>query len=444
MAMLTLSNGTVEKGLRDPSFSSYLTEAEQNFVLNLAKQCKADDYVDDGEIGVFSADKYFNEKLDEENPKVCEKAVKVEPLVDSSIKLFQSMNESSALSVRSGSSANSQSTLLQRAIQGPRTVNGASKVRRRGYLGSFRCKCVCSDKNSVAVEEYESSSDSLNSVQRATKETMKKGFSNPVTLEKLSVYDQGLKRETCLISKHLSAEDLPRKSLEVFGLPVLERRNKTLLSPFSFEMEKKLRLNWEDELPKPAETVITAMGHGDYAESDSDASSDLFEIEDFTSKLNPFLSRQASRNMSGSATPTAGYAPSEASIAWSVVTASAADFPITSEYEELQSGKNSKTGSTMMTKKVTEPSDKPRLSSSFLACNSQEAVTVVDRAHKTNEKIADHKYLKSHDSETQVIKPKTEATQTRFEPARNTQIGISSRSVAVSNSIHGANMLYFK
>ncbi|CAH2045686.1 unnamed protein product [Thlaspi arvense] len=58
----------------------------------------------------------------------------------------------------------------------------------------------------------------------------------------------------------------------------------------------------------------------------SDSSSDLFEIENLTGKLKPCLTRQGS----DAASPTR-YAPSEVSIEWSIVTASAADFSVMSE-----------------------------------------------------------------------------------------------------------------
>ncbi|CAB4264614.1 unnamed protein product [Prunus armeniaca] len=74
-------------------------------------------------------------------------------------------------------------------------------------------------------------------------------------------------------------------------------------------------LPW-DEFPANSGGVIY------HNESDSDASSDLFEIESLTGKANPFLARQASdAATSGCMTPTTCYAPSEASIEWSVVTA---------------------------------------------------------------------------------------------------------------------------
>ncbi|CAM8879782.1 unnamed protein product [Rhodiola kirilowii] len=405
------SNGGLEiGGLRDPSFSSYLSGAEEGFVLALVKQScggKAAAAADDGEIGVFGAEKYFNESLDDD------KKPKVDDELKNTIQKVQPRPiQSKAVSERSGSSWNSQIALLQRSVVKNPSLNGGGKVRGRGgYLGisSFRCRCVCSDKNSVAVEEYESCGDIL--TQSHTKEPLKEAALSPVIP---CMLNQGLKRETYSIFKDSFVEHLPlkpRKSLEVFGHNL----------PFSFGTEKRLMLNWGNEFPRPAESDI------------SDASSDLFEIEDFTGRkvVN-----------SGSATPTGNYAPSEASIAWSVVTADN-PIPITSAYEEfIRSGKNTtnsgKTGSTLMNKKVTATSDKPRrLSSSFLACNSHDSVKVIEEVHRAYEKIPD----------TKIIKPQTEAKLTGlFEPGRTNvqQLGISSRALALSNSIHGSKMLYLK
>ena len=90
-------------------------------------------------------------------------------------------------------------------------------------------------------------------------------------------------------------------------------------------------LSW-DATPK----VETENSKGNNNDTESDASSDLFEIESLTGKANPFLARHASDAASGCVTPTTCYAPSEASVEWSVVTASAADFSVMSDYEELR------------------------------------------------------------------------------------------------------------
>uniref|UniRef100_A0A7N0TRB9 Phytochrome kinase substrate 1 n=1 Tax=Kalanchoe fedtschenkoi TaxID=63787 RepID=A0A7N0TRB9_KALFE len=402
---LSLERGNCGTGPeRDPSFSSYLTGAEERAVLSPPKQSFGG-AADDGEIDVFSAEKYFSGGLEEEKPKT---------------------HSPRASSLRSASSLNSQSALLQRAVMSP-ALNGGAKVKGRGCFGSFRCRCVCSDKNSIAVEEYETFGDNL--TQSAAKETVKKGFS--------SVNAETKRETTYLTLKDVSVDYLPlkpRRSLEVFGPPLLPRPNK----PFSFESERK-------QVKTGLPVIPTAVADEAYADSDSDASSDLFEIEHFTGKMNPFLSR----NVSGSATPTSAYAPSEASIEWSVATASAADFPITSDYKELKSGKiaaNRKTGSTVTNQKVTAAAaadSRPRrIASSFLTCNSQDAVKTVGHAHTTYEKMPDPKLRKSQDSPAQALRPQTDAKLTGLETSGSMRLGISSRMLEQSNSLRASNMLY--
>ncbi|KAJ0763480.1 putative protein PHYTOCHROME KINASE SUBSTRATE [Helianthus annuus] len=69
--------------------------------------------------------------------------------------------------------------------------------------------------------------------------------------------------------------------------------------------------------------ILEVSRKGGQDDTGSDASSDLFEIENFSANedYNSFLARQATKNNE--------YAPSEASVEWSVVTASVADFPNT-------------------------------------------------------------------------------------------------------------------
>ncbi|KAJ0721067.1 putative protein PHYTOCHROME KINASE SUBSTRATE [Helianthus annuus] len=69
--------------------------------------------------------------------------------------------------------------------------------------------------------------------------------------------------------------------------------------------------------------ILEVFRNGGQDDTGSDASSDLFEIENFSANedYNSFLARQATENNE--------YALSEASVEWSVVTASVADFPKT-------------------------------------------------------------------------------------------------------------------
>ncbi|GKB04537.1 phytochrome kinase substrate 1-like protein [Tanacetum coccineum] len=100
-----------------------------------------------------------------------------------------------------------------------------------------------------------------------------------------------------------------RNSSEAFGSPILEKGKK------SFSLERKLTmLNWDGVTPR-SENIDMIGEHND---AGSDASSDLFELESFsTNGNNAFLTRQVSNGRSSNATLPNGYAPSESIIAWS-------------------------------------------------------------------------------------------------------------------------------
>ncbi|KAE8681291.1 Sphingoid base hydroxylase 2 [Hibiscus syriacus] len=137
-------------------------------------------------------------------------------------------------------------------------------------------------------------------------------FTFPVT-------NSGMEIRPVKVSFQGDVDEIGWKSLEVFVSPVLGRRNKSL------NIERRLKMLSWDSSPK---VEGNENPKGDCNDAQSDASSDLFEIESLTSKANPFLVKQASDVASGCASPTTCYAPSEASIECSVVTASAADFSV--------------------------------------------------------------------------------------------------------------------
>ncbi|KAA8532984.1 hypothetical protein F0562_032899 [Nyssa sinensis] len=154
-------------------------------------------------------------------------------------------------------------------------------------------------------------------------------------------------------------DDKPRKLLEAFGSPILEKGKKTLSM-----------LIWEEtEIPERSDRMFNDTG--------SDASSDLFEIDSFKSNANPFL---ASDGMSC-------YAPSEASIEWSVVTASAADFSATSDSEELRAAATTTNPNKKVPTAKTMPAGEiQKWRPSLLGCKSYKAVRVAGDAYRTSEK----------------------------------------------------------
>lgn len=365
----TLPLGNDNSSIRDASFSAYLNGTEEAFVRSLMpvimttrEEQKSDvgrKKEDDEEIGVFGAEKYFKGGLMDpgENPRSGsmsakkhqhKKAERVDPAMKYRI-------QPRTPSVQSDQSSwNSQSALLQnglRNIPPSRTNNNTNKVRRKTILAGLGCKyCSCSDKDSVEIKQQRE--------QRKTDD-----------LGKLGV---GLNRDNCFAfptsNSGAGSTNLPiklqfqeekgeklRKSMEVFGSPVMEKRNKSL------SIERRLTmLSWDANTPRLEEIEC-----GNYNnDTESDASSDLFEIESFAGN------------------PTTCYEPSEASIEWSVVTASAADFSAMSDCEELRPTSTKKTDAKAETNKEIQR----RRSGILLGCKSQKAVQVAGDAYRTNEK----------------------------------------------------------
>lgn len=432
----------VTSNIRDASFSSYLSTNEQTILHKLGDQkssrnlspiitttspSKRDDQLkhlgtrkkeEEEEIGVFGAEKYFKGVMDEDSSKSSSSTC-------SSMKFYGHQQQRVNLdhmklkvpqhgtpSVRSeASSWNSQSALLTTGSRKGKRTNKTSgnKAQRKSFFAALGCSCT--DKNSVDINEehvgevsfkqngancgttttphikqsLDLVSEALVKIKQQTPDSWVKEeiLMNNEKIEKLGT---GLSRENCFTfpaAKSGAVSNLPikipafqeiedekmRKSIEVFGSPVLEKRKKAL------GLEKRLTmLSWDAEF-------AAAKSGGTYThESDSDASSDLFEIESLTGKNNPFLARQAS---DGCATPTHCYAPSEASIEWSVATASAADFSSAmSDCEDLVRPSPTNTTSAKAARMNKEMVPIRHRSNVLLGCKSHKAVRVAANAHR--------------------------------------------------------------
>ena len=156
-------------------------------------------------------------------------------------------------------------------------------------------------------------------------------------------------------------------------------------------MERKLSvLTWDAIPAKPYNNKVSpkasrpgsgrsGAGHEDM---DSDASSDLFEIENITAGTMRRPSDQDTLSRCG--TPNnnlyghiGDYEPSETSIEWSVVTASAAaDLGLDYDEKKLAANARPPTGQ--------KPAPRRRPNSGILGCNSQKSVSVAETAHKTS------------------------------------------------------------
>ncbi|XP_019455658.1 PREDICTED: protein PHYTOCHROME KINASE SUBSTRATE 1-like isoform X2 [Lupinus angustifolius] len=436
-------NNNSNNHLRDASFSSYLNihektfaESSQNLDLEGVKK------EEDGEIEVFEAEKYFNgEEVDSTKvAKVDGKKYKYQKDEQTALETMEYTIQHGTPSVRSESSWNSQSALLQSSIR-----NRKNKVKKKSFLAGLGCKCSCSDKNSVDVSDH-AGEISFNKTPTYGvahgKTTPKKLFNadldanHSVKISKphaellinKGVYFQKQENSIAefstvnsslgnqLIKMQLEEAETPRKSLQVFGSPILDRRGKSLT------FDKKLAMpSWEGT-NKMEEFNFSANSGGKYNDDDaeSDASSDLFEIESLTGNSNnTFLCRPTSNVASGCGSPSF-YAPSEASIEWSVVTASAVEYSAMSDYEDQRSVatirspiRTSYTSSNGKPKASREmPKQRPGM---LLGCKSHKAVGVADNAFKTSEKPrSNSQFRRRSDTFSQVTRFQEETKKANF------------------------------
>lgn len=471
MAMVKLTSGleATKSGtnLLDASFSSYLNGSEETIVLNLESSKDLSKKADDGEIDIFSAEKYFNEGVDEENIEPQNKHKIDEPVVN--IVPLQQETRPLTPSIHSESSWNSRSALLQKVSRNHHHQPTPTKPNNQSYgkkfLARIGCNCYCKDKNSVEVDDQlakksfyrgkyhgkskenpiktrilSQSSDSSTTGANHQDLHFKKIDELGIELKTderfvVPVFDPKGGNPGVKIQLQKEEEE-PRKSLEVFGFPITEKERS------KFSLEKKIgMLTWDAIVPKAEEIDIINIGassngtyEDDYAESD--ASSDLFEIESFPSNntANPSLARQGSDGMSC-------YAPSEVSIDWSVVTASAADFSIMSDSEDPK-----------MPSVRTNPNrishngrDKTkRRSGILLGCSSHKAVGVVGDAYKASEKTSielHQKNLKTHEPIMPMTRFHAESKVSRFD-AGNRKHEFTTRSFASTYTGRPADFLY--
>ena len=133
--------------LRDASFSSYLNNKEEILTesghgyVSSRKDPLGVKKEDDGEIGVFEAEKYFNGEEIGSPPRVADNdANKHRPQKDEQTALVTRKYkvQNGTPSVRSESSLNSQSALLQSAVRNS-SRNMKSKLHRKSFLAGLGC-----------------------------------------------------------------------------------------------------------------------------------------------------------------------------------------------------------------------------------------------------------------------------------------------------------------
>lgn len=203
--------------------------------------------------------------------------------------------------------------------------------------------------------------------------------------------------ELRVVKKHLADQDLTieeqRKSIEVFGSGKMRKGD------IAVNLERKLSMLTWDAIPKAQNLPPTTIGSSTVCDDmASDASSDLFEIENISSCGYGLMNSQTNEYVRGCMSPSTLYAPSEISIEWSVITASAADYSsVISDYDAKRisingdaisinaAGTNTKTNKTAVGKE-----DQKARPGGLLGCKSHKAASVVETVYKTGEKTKHH------------------------------------------------------
>lgn len=300
---------------RATSFS-YLNAhtTEDSFMLKLAHPQTSTKKKLEDELGIFGAEKYFKGVIDEEllrtpGAHYClnqpqEKHEEPSPIPKPNM----------APSVRSESSYNSRKGLL---VSNGNGNDHRKKKSVKSLLASLGCSC--NDKDSVKVTHKKVPIKGGDSVQNR----------NSLSSRWIDG-DVNIKKDDCFTFPVLNTE------------PVPEVKQEWGKGKKSFSLERKLTmLNWDGVTPRAE--VLEVSRNGGQNDTGSDASSDLFELESFsTHENNSFLAKQAMDSNDGRLSSVNGYAPSEASVDWSVITASAADF---SHPEDLRVSRTAKVGS---------------------------------------------------------------------------------------------------
>ncbi|XP_043719444.1 protein PHYTOCHROME KINASE SUBSTRATE 4-like isoform X2 [Telopea speciosissima] len=466
--------------LRDTSFSSFTRPGEPKLV----PEERFRRQIDDTEISIFDAEKYFNEGRDQKEKKQTSTVtVNLDRIPDRRSSLSTVSRLSSSISsvdgygrnYKSGSfhatptasseaSWNSQSGLLSIPPGSSIAVsmrNLPLDGKRRGISSKwfFGTRCPCSGKKSVQVDEKLSnpknpfhSNGSSNRSFNPKKQSSKSGEVAPadrVAKEKAKVFDKNIiideRTELKSVSgNHLSSPESGHRivssnsagrlvteggggfSFPILNPPVLEdppsRESLEVFQPSeesvvrkSTELQRQMLMSFAGNsesqsftFPASPKTRAT-IGDDDVA---SDTSSDLFEIESFSTQttmyplyhhqreaFDEFSSNDGTRilghgngmlqfrrsidgTMTPSIAPTEFYEPSEISVDWSVTTAEGFDrrsvtnfSTATSEYEDFRF-KVQKESEKIIANGGGGASNIRRKGNGLLSCRCEKAVNV--------------------------------------------------------------------
>ncbi|KAF5477029.1 hypothetical protein F2P56_003708 [Juglans regia] len=397
--------------LSNAAVSSYFSTAEEGSILKVAKlvqhlppavassrttpssTCLDRGKTTEGEISVFRAERYFSMGLNNDSSKSIDThGLKKDSRFDQNYR--EPKSRPGTPSIISEASWNSQAGLLPSFHRQP-SQNTEKKVNGKTHFSGFICSRSCSEKKSLnilkhggthgkevrkkAIQVDHNQFQPRSQLQderhgpKFERSNREKSFSFPTISPGL----QNLEANSQLKEEKVKEEE-PRKSLEVFGSYMMKKGD------IAMNLERKLSILTWDAIPK-AQNVSTISGkEGMQEDVGSDASSDLFEIENLScSEKQPQFTRQESDGMSSCLTSITKYEPSDASIEWSVVTASAARFSADTGFDEKKLEESNKIPGVVKTKSIIDKEAPKSRPSGLLGCKSLKALNVAETAHRT-------------------------------------------------------------
>ncbi|KAJ8441333.1 hypothetical protein Cgig2_024845 [Carnegiea gigantea] len=364
--------------LRDVSFSSYLNSSEEAYIRTLVQSSQSHRISepnhdsrrkkpDDGEIDVFGAEKYFNEGIEEKNSRGANPRSRKHQHQHQHQRQRQHRHQDQHQHQLKDHTPHSRLKAQQ-----PRTPSSHSESSWNSQTALLRSIDTEEKADPIMQSTKSAQQTDLKFAFQVSEAPLSRGLIK--TVQKIQLADDGGNEDD---------ENEGRKSLEVFGSSELDIDG---IGSKSFSLERRLSMLSWDAIPRSMEEELinSPSSRGPLSEScrddtGSDASSDLFEIKCISCTANPVVGvgpRPSSPD--NCRTPTTCYAPSEASIEWSVVTASAADFSVISDSEDQRSTPiASSANPPKRPPATTKP--RPRI---LLGCKSQKAVRVAGQVHR--------------------------------------------------------------
>jgi hypothetical protein len=312
---------------RDDSFSSYLTLVRESFSIETSHTGRTRSSLqinssrrrsNDGEIDIFDAEKYFNGTMEYNTDILFGKEINLPYKKDKKCSA-QSRSKKTASVCSEASTGNSHTGLLR---QHSRMVKAEGRKLLRVFL------CTCSGKKATDTEvDAGSTRDSFGPFGESNMKDERR-LDSEMRMKRLQLgFTDGLFNGAGSL-KSIEAKEVFIRELMEGEKKVSSGTGKSLYPSSEIQSSS---VNAVSNGGSGSTYNHGSVGRGNKYDSDEDdisseSSSDLFEISSISIKSHPFFEPDMDESVV--------YEPSEASINWSIVTASAANFSVASQSDE--------------------------------------------------------------------------------------------------------------